>query len=58
MAYSLKCGDLGNDCPGSFTTETQDELMKHVELHAGQAHPDMEMTPEVMEQVQGIVRQT
>lgn len=41
MAYSLKCADLGNECPGSFTTETQDELMKHVELHAGQAHPDM-----------------
>jgi hypothetical protein len=36
----------GMDCPGLFETKTEDELMKHVELHVGEAHPDMEMTPE------------
>lgn len=56
MAKNLKCADLGGDCPGSFTTETEEELFKHVELHAGEAHPDMEMTPEVMEQAKAIVR--
>jgi hypothetical protein len=29
-----KGADAVVDCPGSFTTETRDELMKYVELHA------------------------
>jgi Protein of unknown function (DUF1059) len=32
MAYSIRCADAGMDCPGSFTTETKEELIKHVEL--------------------------
>src|SRR5881397_530744 len=39
MAHSIRCADAGTDCPGSFTTETKEELMKHVELHANEAHP-------------------
>jgi hypothetical protein len=41
------------DCPGSFTTETKEELMKHVELHAKEAHPDLDLQPE---QVEAIVK--
>jgi hypothetical protein len=29
-----------------FTTETKEELMKHVELHANEAHPDLDLQPE------------
>jgi hypothetical protein len=36
------------DCPGSFTTETK-ELMKHVELHAKEAHPDLDLQPQQVE---------
>ena len=46
------------DCPGQFQTKTEDELMKHVELHVGEAHPDMEMTPENVAMVKGLVRTT
>ncbi len=46
MAYSIRCADAGVDCPGSFTTETKEELMKHVELHAKEAHPDLDLQPE------------
>jgi predicted small metal-binding protein len=49
MAYSIRCADAGVDCPGSFTTETKDELMKHVELHASEAHPDLELEPSQIE---------
>src|SRR5438552_6983376 len=35
----------GVDCPGSFTTETKEELMKHVELHANEAHPHLDLQP-------------
>jgi predicted small metal-binding protein len=57
MAYSLACADLGSPCPGFFTTESQDELWQHVALHAQQAHPGMEMTPEVTELAKTKVRQ-
>jgi predicted small metal-binding protein len=49
MAYSIRCADLGTDCPGSFTTETKEELIKHVELHANEAHPDIDLRPEQVE---------
>jgi predicted small metal-binding protein len=58
VAYSLRCADSGMDCPGQFQTKTEDKLMKHVELHVRDAHPDMEMTPENATMVQGLVRTT
>ncbi|MDP8978700.1 MAG: DUF1059 domain-containing protein [Actinomycetota bacterium] len=56
MAYSIRCADTGGDCPGEFTTETRQELMSHVELHAAQVHPDMELDGETQEQLLSVVR--
>lgn len=57
MAKSLACSDLGMaDCPGSFKVETEDELMQHVQMHASVAHPDLEMTPELREQMKAVVK--
>jgi predicted small metal-binding protein len=47
MAYLIRCADAGMDCP-SFTTETK-ELIKHVELHANEAHPEVDLQPEQVE---------
>jgi predicted small metal-binding protein len=58
MAYSLRCADTGANCPGSFTTETETELMNHVKLHAAQAHPDLELTSDTVEQIKSLVRTT
>lgn len=58
MAYNLRCADTGNECPGEFRTETKDELMQHVQLHAQQAHPDMTLDDATVGQIQGLVRQT
>ncbi len=46
MAYSLTCADTGAECPGQFKTETKEELVKHVEMHAQEAHPGLELTNE------------
>jgi len=51
MAYSVQCRDAGMDCPGSFTTESKEELLKHVEMHAQEAHPDLELKQEQVEQL-------
>ncbi len=56
MAKSLACGDAGMDCPGRFTTETEEELMKHVQLHAAEAHPDLVLTPELAAQIKTLVK--
>ncbi len=49
MSYSVTCADTGADCPGSFTTATKEELVKHVEVHAAEAHPGLELSPEQVE---------
>jgi predicted small metal-binding protein len=58
VPYALRCADSGMDCPGEFQTKTEDELKKHIEVHVAQAHPDMELTPENVAMVQGLVRTT
>ena len=54
MAFSIKCADAGTDCSGAFTTETKEELMKHVALHAQEAHPELDLDPQ---QVEALVRE-
>ena len=54
MPYSVKCADAGMQCSGAFTTETKEELMKHVELHAQEAHPELDLDPQ---QVEALVRE-
>ena len=56
MAYSVACADMGVDCPGSFTTESKDELMEHATIHLKSAHPDMEINDETMAEIAGIVK--
>ena len=56
MAKSAACADMGRDCPGNFTVETQDELMQHLEMHAKTAHPELQMTPEKVEQMKGAIK--
>jgi predicted small metal-binding protein len=57
MAKSIACADMGMaECPGSFTVETEEELFEHVGLHAKAAHPELEMTPELVEQAKGLVK--
>ena len=56
MAVSMHCADLTGTCPAVFTTEDPEELLEHVTLHAQRAHPEVELTPQVVQQVQGLVR--
>lgn len=56
MATSYACADLGLTCPGAFTTETDAELWKHLDLHVEEAHPGFEMTAEAREQITGVIK--
>jgi predicted small metal-binding protein len=55
-AKMMTCADAGSDCPGQFRAETEDEVMRHVELHAELAHPEMEITPAFVDQVRTLVK--
>ena len=56
MPYDLRCADTGTECAFACTTQTEDELMQHVQVHASVAHPDMELTPETVAQVKSLIR--
>jgi len=49
QSYSVSCRDSGSDCPGSFTTESKEELIEHVQLHARKAHEKPDLSREDIE---------
>lgn len=55
MAYSFACASLGASCPGSFTTDSKDELMEHVALHAGKNHPELAGAPDAAALLDGAI---
>ena len=56
MAFRVSCVDAGSECPGSFTTETEHELMEIVHLHQTIAHPDIEQSRETDDYVKTLVK--
>ena len=57
MAYRMRCGDAGMDCPGTFVTETREELMDHITLHAQKAHPSLELDEATKKNLKGLIKQ-
>ena len=55
MAYRISCADSGANCAGSFTTETKEELLEHIKIHAKHSHPDM--TPPPAEAIEAMIKQ-
>ncbi len=58
MAYSMHCADTGTDCPGDFTTRSEEELMAHLQLLVSQAHPEMTLDDATVTQIKGFIRQS
>ncbi len=47
--YSFSCSDTGAECPASFTIESKEELIEHVQLHARKAHGEPNLSREHVE---------
>jgi predicted small metal-binding protein len=58
VAYTLNCRDAGQNCDFAVTAGSEDEVMQHVATHAAAAHPDLELTPETVANVKGLIRQS
>lgn len=60
MSYSYACADYPgmSDCPASFTTATEAELWKHLELHGAEAHAEdpSAWSAEERELIGGLIR--
>ena len=56
MAYSIACKDAGMNCPGAFTTESESELLEHIEMHARKAHPEMKLDDQARQQIRQLVK--
>lgn len=59
MPYTYACAESGaEECPGKFTTATEDELWKVLELHGREAHGMgtlADWSPEDRRQVQDLI---
>lgn len=56
MAFKVSCVDAGSTCPGSFTTETENELMEIIHLHQRIAHPEISISGETDTFVKTLVK--
>ena len=56
MAYSVTCADMGANCPGSFTTESRDELIEISVTHTKTAHPEIEVNSEFMTHLEATIK--
>jgi predicted small metal-binding protein len=57
MAYKLMCADSGAKCPFEVQTESKDELMQHVALHAKMSHPELASNPPTPAQIEKMIHQ-
>lgn len=50
MARVLRCRDLGLECDHEVRGESVDEVLQKAYAHALVKHPDLRITPELVEQ--------
>lgn len=55
MPKTYTCRDVGVDCDWKTSGETEDEVMATIGEHAAQIHPDIELTPDLMNMVRGAI---
>jgi predicted small metal-binding protein len=53
----MACAETGAKCPFEVVTETKDELMQHVQIHAKTAHPEMASNPPSPQMIEQLIHQ-
>ncbi len=57
MAKAIYCSDMGSDCEFVPRGETLEELMEVASAHGREVHQIDEITPEMMEMAQQVIRE-
>lgn len=55
MSKVVNCRDVGFDCEGVVTAESEDEALQKVAQHAAEVHGLTEVTPDVVEKVKSVM---
>jgi predicted small metal-binding protein len=55
MSKVVNCRDVGFDCEGVVTAETEDEALQKVVQHATEAHGVTDVTPDVVDKVKSVM---
>jgi hypothetical protein len=62
MAWSYACAEFPGmqNCPGTFRTETEEELWRHLELHGAIAHGEQpeNWSDDERRQIRDLIRQS
>ena len=56
MAKTIKCSDVGVDCDWSSSANTEEELMKKVQVHAKE-HGFNNIPPELLAKVKASIKE-
>ena len=56
VAKTYTCRDVGVDCNWTTSGETEHAVMANIEEHAAQIHPDIELTPDLVAAVRGVIK--
>ena len=56
MAKSISCEDAGKDCGWSATAETEEELLAKTTEHVKESHKDLQMGPELIENIKSLMK--
>ena len=57
MPKKVHCKDLGFDCEGTVTGETEEEVLEKVATHAKEAHNLTEISDEVVAKVRSVMKE-
>lgn len=55
---TVTCGDMIPGCHFRASAETEAELMQRVSDHVREAHPEVQMTPALVQSVRGKIRES
>jgi predicted small metal-binding protein len=56
MKKVIYCREVGFDCDGKVSAETEEEVVAKAAKHAMEVHGVKEITPEIAAQVKSVVR--
>ncbi|HZX43865.1 MAG TPA: DUF1059 domain-containing protein [Myxococcaceae bacterium] len=54
--FTISCADTGANCPRTFVSDTQVELLEQIHRHIAAEHPEQAKTPPSAEKVQTLIK--
>ena len=56
MSRTYTCRDVGVDSDWKTSADTDEGVMAAIQAHAAEVHPDVELTPELVDMVRAAIK--